>query len=72
MDPVQVLTQFSSAYPWVHLSLTVLGSLVVVGQVIVPLTPTKKDDEAWEKIKSFPVVGQVLAALENFAVFRKK
>lgn len=72
MDPTQILTQLSTAAPWIHLTLTALGTLVVIGQVIVPLTPTKKDDEAWDKIRSVPILGSVISALENFAVIRKK
>jgi hypothetical protein len=50
----------------------VLGSMVVIGQVIVAATPNKADDEAWAKLQGFPVIGKLLLALTNFAVIQKK
>lgn len=58
--------------PMASLILGVLGTLVVVGQIIVALTPSKADDEAWAKIESIPLVGAALKALTHFAVLQKK
>lgn len=69
LEVVMKLVGFS---PVVALIVGILGTLVVIAQVIIPLTPTKKDDEAWEKIKGIPVLGQLLSILTNFAVIQKK
>lgn len=72
MDFNALIVLLAGKYPIVMLIAMALGALVVFGQAIVVLTPTKKDDEAWEKIKSIPLVGQIVAALANFAPIQKK
>ena len=72
MDIVAILVMVASKYPVAAAGLGILGSAVVMGQIVVVATPTKKDDEAWDKIKSIPVLGALLSALTNFAVIQKK
>ena len=59
-------------YPIVSTILMVLGSLVVLAQIIVPLTPTKKDDKILEDIKGKPWLKSLLDFFVSFAVFQKK
>lgn len=58
--------------PFASALLGVLGTLVVVGQIVVALTPSHADDEAWAKIEAAPFVGSLLKALSKFAVIQKK
>ncbi len=67
----EVVLKLVSLSPIAALCVGALGTLVVVGQVVVPLTPTKKDDAAWEKIKGYPIVGPILNVLTKFAVIQK-
>lgn len=52
--------------------LVFLGLFVVVGQALVLLTPTKKDDAVMEKLHGLPLLGGLLKALEAFAPLQKK
>lgn len=72
MDASTILTLLASKFPVIGVVLAVLGALVVAGQVVVTLTPTTADDEAWAKIKAIPVLGQIIAALAAFAPIQKK
>ena len=72
MDYVAILQSLVAKWHVVGGILMALGMLVIVGQVVVVATPTKKDDEAWAKIKAVPILGSVLAALEHFAPIQKK
>jgi hypothetical protein len=67
-----LLNSLVSAVPGLSVILMALGTLVVIGQVIVVATPSKSDDEAWEKIKSVPLIGGIISALANFAPISKK
>lgn len=58
--------------PFLPYILMALGSLVVLGQCVVAITPSKKDDEAWEKIKSMPIIGSLISYIANFAPIQKK
>ena len=67
----QFVAQYAAEYPWITAFLSFLGGLVVLAQVIVPLTPTKKDDEAMAWIMK-GVCGKVLRGLTSFAPVQKK
>ena len=49
-----------------------LGGLYVLASVVVALTPSKKDDEALQKLKNIPVLGSVLSALETLSPIKRK
>lgn len=72
MDVSAILTMLAVKFPIVALVLGVLGILVVAGQAIVVLTPSKSDDAAWEKIKAMPILGMLIAAIAEFAPIHKK
>lgn len=72
MDVNAILQMLVTKFPWLMVIATVLGLLVVVGQAVVAITPTTKDDEAWAKIKAMPVIGAVINALVQFAPIQKK
>lgn len=67
-----LLQSLVAAVPGLATVLMVLGTLVVLGQVIVAATPSTADDAAWEKIKSVPVIGGLISALASFAPIQKK
>lgn len=68
----QILSALAALNPFVALALASLGALVVIGQVVVVLTPSKSDDEAFEKIMGIPILGGFLRALAAFAPIQKK
>lgn len=51
---------------------TILGILVVLGQVVVELTPTQKDDAFMSRVKEIPFLGQLVDAIAAFAPIQKK
>jgi hypothetical protein len=54
--------------PWLNYILIGLGSLVVLAQVIVVITPSKKDDEFMQKT----IVRKIADVLTSFAPIKKK
>jgi hypothetical protein len=72
MDIGYLFTLLAGLHPAVQVSLAALGGLVVLGQAIVILTPSKADDEAVSKIEAMPIVGPVVKALAAFAPIQKK
>lgn len=73
MDALQgLVSALVAKFPAVSLILGVLGTLLVVAQVVVVLTPTKKDDEALAKAEGIPVLGSLLVLLKSFALLQKK
>ena len=58
--------------PIVGIILAVLGTLLVVAQLVVVLTPTKKDDEVVAKAEGNAVVSALLTLLKSFALIQKK
>lgn len=71
MDYALLLNSLAAQFPALLSVLSFLGLLVVVGQAVVVLTPSTADDAAWAKIKSVPVVGQLISALAAFAPVHK-
>jgi hypothetical protein len=67
----QILVDLLAKFPWGIAVLSALGSLVVIGQVVVALTPSKKDDEFLAGLHS-GVFGKLLAILAAFAPIHKK
>lgn len=58
-------------YPWLPLVLQVLGLLVVIAQVVVALTPSKKDDEYLAKLEGNSMVKKALDFFVSFAPVQK-
>lgn len=68
----QLVAQLVAKFPIVAVILAVLGGLVVVAQVVVAMTATKKDDEILQKVESNSIGGAILNLLKSFAPFQKK
>lgn len=67
-----ILALLTGKFPIVSLILAGLGTLVVLGQAVVLMTPSPKDDEAVAKIFTIPLLGPVLSVIAKFAVIQKK
>ena len=67
-----VLEFLKNAAPWVEYVLMGLGSAIVVAEVVVLLTPSSSDNEAWAKIKAIPVLGSFISAITKFSVIASK
>ncbi len=72
MDVSAILSLLAVKFPIVALVLGVLGVLVVAGQAIVVITPSKSDDEFWDRLKKIPVLGLIIAAVADFAPIQRK
>lgn len=68
MSELEILQKLSALVPWGPTALAVLGSLVVVAQVVVLITPTKKDDDL---LNGPGFLGKLLQALKSFAPWQK-
>lgn len=71
MDLMPIIQGLMAKFPALSMILVVLGSLVVLAQVLIPLTPSKADDAAWAKINSIPVIGSLIKILLSFAPIKK-
>lgn len=60
-----------SKYPIAPLVLSILGLIVVLAQVIVLMTPGKKDDAIMEKIEANPFGKKLLSFFVSFAPIQK-
>jgi hypothetical protein len=72
---VKFVVELSEKFPWavwVLVVLSGLGSLVVLAQSIVAITPSKADDLALEKIEQSSILGVILKVLLAFAPVKKK
>ena len=68
-------TMFSllvAAHPAVGVILSGLGSLVILGQTYVAMTPTQSDDAWFARLESSAIVGPILRAVVAFAPIQRK
>ena len=67
-----IIAMLIKQFPALSGVLMILGSLVVLGQVVVILTPSKSDEEAYNKIMGMPIVGTLLTVISKFSIIQKK
>lgn len=67
----KIILNIAQASPIAIMILSLLGSMVVLGQTIVLITPTKKDDVFLEKSRK-GILGMFIKLFESFAVIKKK
>jgi hypothetical protein len=67
-----LLAYLTTVSPIVQPVLMGLGSLVVLGQIYVTLTPNPEDDNFFGKLEAIPFLGQLIQAVKAFAVIKKK
>lgn len=72
IDIENMLAAVVGKFPIVAYVLMVLGTIVVLAQVYVAMTPRKDDDAFVAKLESMPVIGHLLRALVKFAPFQRK
>jgi hypothetical protein len=65
------MEELFKAVPWLQTALTLLGLLVVVAQTVVVITPSKKDDEYLDKLKSKSLFRTVYDFLLSFSPLAK-
>lgn len=65
------LEDLASNYPWVLLVLSALGTIVILAQVVVVLTPTKKDD-IWVEGAKKNFLWKLVDIVSSFAPIKKK
>lgn len=68
----QFLEMLAGLHPVVPVVLAVLGSLVLLGQAYVAVTPSQDDDAWFAKLEAMPVLGAVLKAVKAFAPIQRK
>lgn len=69
----QLIQMLVNIHPAILYIVMGLGSLVVIGQAIVAITPTENDNIWFDKyILGLPVVGSFIKALKLFAPIQKK
>ena len=67
----QLALDLAAKFPIAGLVLSALGSIVIIAQVVVALTPSKADDEFLDSVqKGF--FGSVIDVLKKFAPFQRK
>jgi hypothetical protein len=67
-----ILEALAKKYPVAVTVFASLGSLVIVAQAVVAITPGKSDDKKLEDLKKKKVVAILLNFLKNFAPIQKK
>jgi hypothetical protein len=72
MDFGILLTYLSTNFPVVGEILIYLGVLVITGQTVVAVTPSKSDDEWMKKLEEKKILGPLVKALGAFAPIQKK
>jgi len=69
---IGLLPAIAGQFPILTNILMILGSLVVVGQALVAVLPSKTLQDDWAKIQAIPIMGSLLSILTSFAVIQKK
>ena len=72
MDMQPVLDWLVAHVPMALIILQVLGSLVVAATIFVGMTPNQDDDALLLKVKTIPIVGSLIEALERFSLILRK
>ena len=69
---LDLLNKLVVMWPPAGTILMILGSMLVVAQIIVLMTPSPKDNEFMAKLEVVPVLGGFLRVIRSFAPFQKK
>ena len=69
---MEFLEGIFAQYPIINQVLVILGSLLVLAQVVVLLTPSKKDDAKLEELKKNSIFKKIWDFLLSFSVLQKK
>jgi hypothetical protein len=72
---VQFVTDLSLKFPWAVYLLVILsglGSLVVLAQALVVITPSQKDNEILDSVEKSTIGGFLFKVLTAFSPIKKK
>lgn len=67
-----VVLNFIAKSPIVGTILLFFGAILVLGKVIIEMTPNKEDDEWYGVIEKHPIIGRVIKFLSKFAPIQAK
>ena len=65
------MEELLAQFPTIAKILAGLGSLVIIGQLIVAATPSKRDDSKLADLKRRPGLKQLFSFLESFSPLQK-
>lgn len=68
----EVIIRLASSYPLVVTVLTVIGTLYVIIEAIIALTPSKKDDEMLLELEKKGGFQKVKDFLKKFSLIKRK
>jgi len=66
-----ILDQYASEYTWLMVSLSSLGALMCLAQMVVAITPSKKDDAKLEQLMSKKWFKTLFDMFKSFAPAQK-
>jgi len=69
---MDLILSLITKYPILNSILMLLGTLVVIGQTYVALTPSLSDDAWLAKVEDMPGIGHLLSMLVAFAPIERK
>lgn len=72
LDLNAILISLISKFPAIGYLLMALGTLVVLGQAYVAITPTETDDAWFAKLEKIPVLGHLISVIKSFAPLQRK
>ena len=72
MGIMMMISNFAKANASLMYILSGLGSLVVMGQTYVAMTPSKDDDAKLQKLEKRPFLGMIFRIVRSFAPIQRK
>ena len=72
LSVLSMISQFAEKYEMVMHILAGLGTLVILGQAYVAITPSEDDDAKLQKFEKMPIVGMLLRIVKSFAPIQRK
>jgi len=72
MDLSALLAMVSGLHPVIYTILSVVGTLVILGQVYVALTPSPDDDNWVASLENKVLIGDILKAVRSFSPIQRK
>ncbi len=72
MNETDLIQMLITKFPIIFYILTGLGTIVVLAQIYIAMTPTQKDDLWYSKIESIPVIKYIIEIFIRFAPIQRK
>ena len=68
----ELFQKLMEAVPWLVYVISGLGTLVVLAQTYIAITPSQKDDKWYAKLEEKALIGSLLKLLVKFAPIQRK